>query len=307
MRYHSLHHHSTYSYMDGFGTPDQHVDRAVELGMKGLALTEHGNVSSHVKLEKACNAAGIKGIFGCELYTAPTQTRAKWHLTALAMTQEGYRNINRLVSRAYSEGFYQWPTVSGDMLLDHSEDVIVLSGCSDSLLSCTLLGGKSNGEKREAASSFDMDAAEKVIRNFQEIYGDRYYIEVQRFPGLQRTRTLNPAFAELSRRTGARLVATSDCHYPHPADNDMQKILHAAGRGTGTVAAAEAGWEYNLKMSPPESDKEIGTMLMQTGLSRMEAWGAILTTEEIASRCNVVLPKSETIIYPSTNRDMLPW
>lgn len=298
MRYVSLHHHSTYSYMDGFGTPEQHVARAVELGMTAQALTEHGNVSSHVKLEKATKVAGIKALFGCELYTAPDNIRQKWHLTALAMDQNGYQSLNRLVSRSYSEGFYQWPTVSGPMLTEHTEGLLVTSGCSDSLLSCTLLGGKSLGEKRDTASTKDMRKAEGVVRNFQELYGDRYYIEVQRFPGLKRTRTLNKAFAELSARTGAKLVASSDCHYPYGSDNEMQKILHAAGRGTGTVAAAEASWEYDILLTPPLSDAEIGKDLMATGLTRQQAWEAILASEEIAQRCNVVLPKGEQLRYP---------
>lgn len=285
--------------MDGYGTPEQHVARAAELGMGSLALTEHGNTSSHVKLEKAARAAGVRPIFGCELYTAPEKTRQKWHLTALAQDQTGLGNLYQLVTRSYSEGFYQWPTVYGEMLADHASGLIVLSGCLDSLIACTLLGGKSNGPKRDTASQWDMDAAEATIRKFQELFGrDNYYLEVQRFPQLARARTLNPALAELGRRTGARLVATSDCHYPQPTDNEMQKILHAAGRGTGTVAAAEAGWEYDILLTPPTSDAEIGRALVGTGLSRHEAWGAILNTADIASRCDVVLPKSERLRFP---------
>lgn len=303
MKYVSLHHHTTFSYMDGFGTPEQHFARAAELGMSALAMTEHGNTSSHVRAEKAGAATGVKPIYGCELYTAPAATRQKWHMTTLAMDQGGYQNLNRLVSRAYSEGFYQFPTVHGEMLLDHHEGLIVLSGCADSLLSCTLLGGKSNGPKRDTASDEDMKNAEAVIRNFVEIFGDRYYLEVQRFPGLARSRTLNSALAELSRRTGVPLVATADCHYPKPTDNEMQKILHAAGRGTGTVAAAEASWEYDILLTPPESDAEIGRQLMATGLTKKEAWNAIKQTAVIADRCNVILPKSERLRFPTGGKD----
>lgn len=311
MRYVSLHHHSTFSYMDGYGMPEDHVKRAAELGMTALALTEHGNVSSHVKLEKAAQEYDIKPIYGCELYTAPERTRSKWHLTALAETQEGYQNLNKLVTRAWAEGFYQWPTVYGHMLNDHAPGLILTSGCADSLLSCTLLGGKSNGEKRETISSWDMDEAEKIIRRFQEVMGkDNYYLEVQQFPGLARTRTLNPAFGELSARTGAPLVATSDCHYPLPEDNEMQKILHAAGRGTGTVAAAEAGWEYDILLTPPTSDNEIWRNLRGTGLSRDQAIEAIVNTEVIAMRCDVKLPRNQLLKFPlpvgySTPKDLI--
>src|SRR5215204_5530197 len=187
MRYVSLHHHSTFSYMDGYGMPDAHHERAAELGMQALALTEHGNVSSHVKHEQAGEKYGVKPIYGCEIYTAPGRHLSKWHQTVLAETQEGYQNLNQLVTRSWAEGFYRWPTVSGEMLVDHHPGLILMSGCSDSLLSCTLLGGKSNGEKREKISSWDMDNAEKVIRKFQSLLGkENYFLEVQQFPGLAR-------------------------------------------------------------------------------------------------------------------------
>lgn len=299
MRYVSLHHHSTFSYMDGYGMPEDHVKRVADLGMSALALTEHGNVSSHVKLEKAASDAGIKPIYGCELYTAAEKTRSKWHLTALAETQEGYQNLNQLVTRAWAEGFYQWPTVYGNMLADHAAGLIVTSGCADSLLSCTLMGGKSNGPQRDHITQWDMDEAEKVIRKFQEVMGkDNYFLEVQQFPGLARTRSLNPSFAELSARTGAPLVATSDCHYPLPTDNEMQKILHAAGRGTGTVAAAEASWEYGILLTPPMSDNEIWENLKSTGLTRNQAIEAIVNTEIIGMRCDVKLPKNQLLRFP---------
>ena len=310
MEYVSLHHHSTFSYRDGFGMPAAHVERAADLGMSALALTEHGNVSSHVKLEMAANKTGIKPLFGCELYTAAERIQAKWHLTVLAETQAGYQNLNQLVSRAWAEGFYYWPTVDGPMLADHADGLIVLSGCADSLLSCTLLGGKSNGAKREEASSWDVDRAEEVVLKFQELFGDRYYLECQQFPELERTRTLNPIFAELSSRTGVPLVATSDVHYPFPDDNEMQKILHAAGRGTGSVEAQEATWEYDIRLTFPQSDSVIRDRLMNAGLSNRQARAAISASAEIAERCTVVLPKNERVRFPvapefSSKRDMI--
>lgn len=299
MRFVSLHHHTTFSYGDGYGLPDEHHARAAELGMTALAHTEHGNVSSHVKHEKAAKVSGVKPLYGCELYTAPDQVRSKWHQTALAENAIGYQNLNRIVSRSWDENFYQYPTTSGQMLVDHSEGIILTSGCADSLLSCTLLGGKSNGEKRTTISSSDMDAAEVIIRKYQTMLGkDNYFIEVQQFPALERTRILNPAFAELSARTGAPLVATADCHYPYPADNDMQKILHAARRGGGTVAQAEASWEYDILLTLPESDQSLHQALMGTGLTSKQSWAAILASEEIGQRCTVELPKNELLRYP---------
>lgn len=297
-RYVSLHSHSTFSYGDGFGPVKDHVERVANLGGQALALTEHGNVSSWAQLEKAAKKAGIKPIFGLEGYMAPPKQKRKFHQTILAMNQKGHRNLNQIVGRSWSEGFYQWPTIHGDMLTDHEAGLIVTSGCADSHLSCTLLGGKSLGDKRDVASQDDMRNAEILVRKYKEIFGDRYYLETQRFPGLARTRVLNPAFAELSRRTGVPLVATADVHYPMPEENELQKILHAAHRGS-SVIAVESGWEYDILLTYPKSDAEVFTDLINTGLSKSEAWAAILATEEIAGRCNVELPKNEAIRFPT--------
>ena len=105
MTFVSLHHHSTFSFLDGFGTPEAHVKRAAELGMPQMALTEHGNVSSHVRLEQAANEQGLKPIFGCELYCGEVgedATRRKNHLTVLAEDEVGYRNLLRVVSRGWA-------------------------------------------------------------------------------------------------------------------------------------------------------------------------------------------------------------
>lgn len=304
MRYVSLHTHTTFSYGDGFGTVDDHVKRVSELEMSAVALTEHGNTSSHAQLEKAGAKYNVKPIYGCELYTAPTdpetggllRTRRKFHQTVLAKDQEGYRNLNRIVTESW-RGFFQWPTASARSIKEHSRGLVVLSGCADSLLSCTLLGGKTMGDKRDAFSEGDFKKAVQVVRRYQDIFGEDYYLETQRFPGLARTRTLNPAFAEISRITGARLVASSDVHYPYPDQNEMQRILHAAHRG-GTVESVDAEWEYDILLTYPTSDQEIFRDLIDTGLTNKDAREAILNTERIAEKCNVTLPKNEPIKFP---------
>ena len=192
------------------------------------------------------------------------------------------------------------------MLREFNEGLIVLSGCADSLLSCTLLGGKSNGDKRDEYSRKDYRAARRVIEQYQAVFGDRYYLEVQRFPGLDRTCTLNPALALLGRDTGARLVGTSDVHYPYGSDNEMQKILHAAHRGS-TVEATEASWEYDILLTYPTSDREITKDLVGTGLNSRQAKAAVLETAAIAARCDVELPKNQPIQYPIDEKDWEPW
>lgn len=302
----SLHAHSTFSFMDGYGLPLEHAERVAELGGRALAQTEHGNVTGHVKHEQACLKMGIKPIFGCEVYTAPadmreTKNQRKWHLTVLASDALGYRNLMALVSRSWDEGFYRWPTVLGSMLSDLHTGLIVLSGCSDSHLNCVLLGGKGIPEPdrpryREAL---------KVAEGYRDLLGDRYFLEVQQFPELERTCTINSIYERLSRDTGIPLVATADVHYPKPDDNEIQKILHAAGRNTGTVAAAEASWEYNIRLTHPLSDDYILARLEDSGLSAASAEEAVRNTGRIADRCDVTLPKADWLVFPGTRKDVI--
>lgn len=287
--------------MDGYGTPEQHVARAVELGLPALALTEHGNVSSHVRLEKAALKSGIKPIFGVELYTGgvdeETRSKYKWHLTVLAENQEGYRNLLRLVSRGWAEGFHYEPTVSGEMLAEHQEGLIVLSGCSGSKLACDLLGGK--GKPAEEGS---LREAERTAAKFRALLGDRYYLELQSFPELERTKAQNQAYAEIGKRLGIPLVATGDVHYPKPDDNEMQVILHAAGRGKNTFEQQSQGWGYDVRLTMHE-DAEIARRIAATGLTGALADAAVANAAEIAQRCNVMLPKVDRIRYPCPDGD----
>lgn len=301
MRFVSLHSHSTFSFMDGFGPPAEHVKTVAELGMSALAMTEHGNVSSHVQLEKAALKAGIKPIFGLEAYTHPDlRSRRKFHLTLLAMNQEGYRNLMRIVTRSWAEGFYQWPTVSGRMLRDHNEGIICLSGCADSLLACSAFGGKTI-DPRDA----NLDRAESVAKRFKRLFGDRFYLEVQIFPELERTRLINPYYEMLSRKFNIPLVATADVHYPRAEDKDMRVVLHAAGRGNNTTAKQEESWDYSIPASYPTSDKMVLRRLVGTVLTKRSASMALGSTEEIAQRCTVTLPKAERLKFPMTEEDLV--
>lgn len=276
-------------------------------------------MSSHVQLEKECKKHGIKPIFGCELYLAPTdknsadgapiKTRKKYHQTVMAADEQGYQNLNRIVTASFRDHFFQWPTTTSRLLKQYCDGLVVLSGCSDSLLSCTLLGGKESGDKRTVVEEVHFENARRVIEFYQGLFGERYFLEVQRFPKLERTRTLNATFAELSRVTGARLAATSDVHYPKIEHRKMQKVLHAAHRG-GVVEDAEegSGWDYEAAdLTYPKKDREILHDLVGTGLSEAEARDAILNTSLIARECTVELPRNEPIKYPISEDDWAEW
>jgi DNA polymerase-3 subunit alpha len=297
MKFVSLHSHTTYSYGDGFGMPDEHVKRIADLGMSALAVTEHGNTSSHVKLEQAALAAGVKPVFGLEAYTGPPNSMRKWHMTILAADQEGYGNLTQLTTRSWKEGFYRWPTVHWDMLEEHHTGLIVTSGCADSHLACTLLGGKGieQGDEREAR---------RLMLKYRDLFGDRYYLETQRFPQLDRCKELNEKYEEWSRKYKIPLVGTADVHYPYQSQNGLQQALHAANRGH---AVGDSDWNYDVRLTYPTSDKEMIADLRETGLSKRGAEQGIASSAEIAERCNVTLPKMDRLRYPITKKDYEPW
>jgi DNA polymerase-3 subunit alpha len=303
----SLHHHTTYSFGDGYGTPEEHAQRAVELGYGALAFTEHGNVSSHFRAEKACLKAGVKPIFGIEAYTGPVdpenRRQMKWHLGILAMNGKGYANLNGLVTQSYQDHYYD-PTVSGANLAEHNQGLIVLSGCTGSKLACDLVGGKGRPDHLDSP---DLDLAMVSAGKFAELLGDRYYLEVQAFPELEKTCVINPAYEAIGRDLAIPLVATLDIHYPRPEDSDIQVILHASHRGKNSFEDQARSWNYSVKMTFPESDKILYDRLRRTGLSRRGATEAIASTAEIARRCNVTLPKAERLRYPVGEEDWLPW
>ena len=293
MRAVSLHHHSTFSYRDGYQLPEAHVRRAEELQMPGIAMTEHGNTDSHVKLEIACEGTGIKPIYGCEIYM-PTgrpfdehQVQQKHHLTILARNQEGYRNLLALVRKSWAEGFYYDPTVSWRMLKKHRRGLIVMSGCQGSLLFCSAVGGKDinpedAGYKRALA----------VAKRFKKVFGENYFIECQAFPELEATCRFNRMAGRLARAVGARLVGSMDAHYTILEESEVQMILHnLRGGGKQSIEEQARDWGYDVPLAPPINDKAFYRRLRGTGLSKDEAIQAIVSTEEIFQACNVALPK----------------
>jgi len=307
LKYTSLHHHSTFSFLDGYALPESHVRRAEELEMSAIALTEHGNVSSHVQLEKAAKASGVKPIFGCELYTGPIEEtkrqQRKNHLTVLAEDQDGYKNLLRLVSRGWAEGFYYEPTVSGGMLADHQRGLIVLSGCQGSLLATSLVGGKN-----VAPEDASYVRARQVARRFQRSLGGSYYLEVQAFPELEKACQINQAYEELSSELGIPLVVTGDVHYTSPKESEMQQILHnVRGGGKKTMEQQANEWGYDVPLCHPLTDQYVYDRLRATGLSKSAAQQAIDNSSVIAARCNVELPKLETLRYPSDEPGLTLW
>jgi len=300
MRWVSLHHHNTMSFMDGHGLVAEHFALMAEYGYQAGGVTDHGNTSAHPQAEKAGNKYGVKPIFGLEAYTAPNlQSRRKYHMTILAMDAAGYRSLMRIVSESW-QNFYQYPTVTGDILARNSEGIIVLSGCSDSLLSCSLLGGK---DIDPADASYER--AYNLAGNMKELLGDRYYLETQVFPEFERSRNINAAFERMGQALGIKLCSTADVHTLREGDHEIRAVLHAAGRGNANIAQQLSSWEYEVPDYIPPSDNWVWDRLNRAGLSVQGVEEAFYTTEEVASRCNVTLPKADRLRFPGKRKEVI--
>lgn len=273
-----LHVHSDFSLLDGASSIPALVAKAKALGMKHLAITDHGNMFGALKFWKECRAAGINPIVGCEFYMAPGSRFDKagsergnkyYHLAVLATSELGYRNLMKLCSRSYTEGFYYKPRIDEELLAAHSADLIGLSACLGGELPSLLLAGK----KAEA---------EARARRLSEIFGyGNFYIELQDH-GIPEQKTVNPLLVELSKRTGIPLVVTNDLHYADADDYVAQDILLCIGTGKKRSDANRMRFEndrFYLKTA-----EEMAALFP-------EYPEAVLNTARIAERCAVSIPQ----------------
>jgi DNA polymerase-3 subunit alpha len=219
-----LHLHSQYSLLDGAIKFDELFPKAKEYGMTAVALTDHGNIFGAVDFCKEAKKSGIKPIIGCEVYVAPSSRHDKspedknHHLILLCINQEGYKNLSRLLTKAYFEGFYRRPRIDYELLDVHREGIIVLSGCLNGEFCKHLLGNDSQGALRTAA-------------RYKEIFDDRYYLEIQanRLPEQE---AVNKRIRDIGNRLGIKVVATNDCHYLRRVDSKPHDILLCIQTGT---------------------------------------------------------------------------
>jgi DNA polymerase-3 subunit alpha len=216
-----LHVHSHYSLLDGLAKIDELLDRAQELGMDSLAITDHGVLYGAIEFYEKAKKKGIKPIIGCEMYLAPNGRKNKrpkiddvrHHLILLSKNEKGYKNLMKLVTIAHLEGFYYKPRIDKEILRKYSEGLIGLSACIEGEIPSMVLSGK-------------MDEAEKSAREYEEIFGkDHFYLELQHHPRFPNQKIANDGLIEISKRTGIPLVATTDLHYVNLDDAPIQDIL----------------------------------------------------------------------------------
>ena len=273
MQFCHLHTHTEYSLLDGEASIKKLVARVKELGMDSCAITDHGSMYGVVDFYREAKAQGIHPIIGCEVYMAPRSRFDKVHdidnktshLILLAENQKGYKNLIKLVSAGYIDGFYYKPRIDFEMLKEHSEGIIALSACIA-------------GEVPKALLRGDYDEAKKIALKYAEVLGkDNYFLEIQDH-GLSEQKRIIPDMLRLSEETGIGLVATNDIHYLKKEDAKYQDVLMCI--------------QMEKKVDDPDRMKfETEEFYIKSPEEMMALFEyvpqAIENTEKIAKRCNV--------------------
>jgi len=274
-RFVHLHCHTEYSLLDGANKIDKLFERIKSLKQPAVAMTDHGNMFGAVEFYRQAMSHGIKPIIGCEIYVAPGSRFEKKgvdkgpkeynnHLILLAMNHEGYRNLCKLVSLGFMEGFYYKPRIDKDLLKDFNGGLIALSACLQ-------------GEVAQALMLGHMEKAKAAAESYAEIFHDRYYIEIQDNK-LPQQEQVNPLLVELAKDLSLPVVATNDCHYGEREDYNAHDVLLCVQTGK-TVHE-----DNRLKMETDELYLKSGEEIRKGFEYCPEA---VERTLEIAERCNV--------------------
>jgi len=272
-----LHLHTEYSLLDGSIRVAELAEQARRFKMHAVAMTDHGNMFGVVPFYKAMQKQGIKPILGIETYVAsgslverretPSSGERNYHLTLLAANNTGYKNLVKLSSLAYLEGFYYKPRVDKQVLARYSEGVIALSGCWSGEVSAALMRG-------------DVESARAALRSYLDIFGsDGFFVEVQNL-GLPETEDMIKRAVDLTEQEGVGLVATNDCHFLHRDHADAHDVLLAIQTGKKVDDEDRMRFESN-------------EMYFKSQQEMAEAFGelpeALQNTVKIAERCMVSL------------------
>ena len=276
-----LHIHSEYSLLDGANRIKDLPVRAKELGMKAMAITDHGVMYGAIDFYKACKKEGIKPIIGCEVYVAPRSRFDKEpgidnkynHLILLAKNNQGYKNLSKLVSIGFVDGYYYKPRIDLEVLEKYQEGLICLSACLAGSVNQALLNG--NNEK-----------AEEIALWHKKVFGDDYYIEIQN-NGIQEQVLANQKLVQLAKKLNIPLVATNDAHYLKREDSYNHEVLLCIQ--TGKRMSDEDRMRFDTEELYVKSPEE-----MSDYFSAFPE--AIQNTVKIAEKCNVEFEFGNTIL-----------
>lgn len=233
-----LHLHTQYSILDGATRIPDLVKKAKEFGMKSLAITDHGSMFGVKLFLNTCNKEGIKPIIGCEMYVASgsrfdkteKEDRRGFHLILLAKNKTGYLNLVKLVSLGWMEGFYYKPRIDKELLRKYNEGLIATTACLGGELPRNILSGGKD--------------TDKIIKEYQSIFGDDFYLEIQNH-GLEDQEIVRNSMKELSKKHNIPLIATNDVHFLNREDSEAHKILICLNTGTELNAVKKMKYTGN--------------------------------------------------------------
>lgn len=281
MKFTHLHVHTHYSLLDGLAKIDDLLDRAKELGMDSLAITDHGVLYGAIEFFVKAKDRGIKPIIGCEMYVSndlhsknnDSVDKRRFHLILLAKNDKGYKNLMKLISIAHLEGFYYKPRIDRPTLRKYSDGLIALSACAEGEIPATAING-------------DLEKAEKLALEYQEIFGQgNFYLELQHHPKYPNQEIANQALIKISKKHKIPLVATNDIHYVKKEDAGIQDILLCIQTNKKVDEKDRMNlmdFELYLK-SPEEMEKEFQNVPE-----------AISNTQEIVDKCDLKIKLGET-------------
>jgi DNA polymerase-3 subunit alpha len=275
-----LHLHTDYSLLDGAIQIKKLAQRAAELKMPAVAMTDHGNMFGAISFYNEMKKVGVKPIIGSELYIArgnhkdrgePDRPKGMNHLILLARNLEGYRNLVKLTSMGYTEGYYYKPRIDRELLQEHREGLIGLSACLSGVPSSLVMHDQ-------------MEEAEAQANLFHEILGEgNYFLEVQQQSGIDIQERVNKGLFEISRRTGVPLAVTNDSHFLNREDFEAHRALLSIGTGKPLS-------QGSMHYSPDHYFRSQQEMWMLFGRDLPDA---LENTVRIAERCNVEIPMGE--------------
>lgn len=270
MSFTHLHVHTEYSLLDGAARISELVERVKELNMDSVAITDHGNMYGVIEFYKKCTAAGIKPIIGMEAYVAPktisdkTGMRENAHLILLCKNEKGYKNLIKLSSIAFVDGFYYRPRIDYDLLEKHSEGLICLSACLAGDIPSYLLLNQ-------------YDEAKALALRLKNIFGEDFYIELQNH-GIPEQLVVLPRLNKLAEELGIKTVATNDVHYVKKEDAEAQDVLLCVQ--TGRFVDEENRMRMQTEEFFVKSEAEM--------LERMHGYEqAVHNTAEVAAKCDL--------------------
>ncbi len=276
-----LHVHTHYSLLDGMGKIPNLLDRAKELGMDSIAITDHGVMYGVLEFYQEAKLRDIKPILGMEAYVAPRDHLSKIpkldtgpsHLTLLAKNITGYQNLLKLTTIGHLEGYYYHPRIDKKLLKDLSEGIIALSGCL-------------KGEVAHYALAGNEEKALKALKEYKEIFGDDFYLEVQHQEGMEDQNIVNKKLIELGAKTQTPVVATKDVHYINKDDRDAHDILLCVQTGKTIEDDDRLTMKTDLSLVSPKEMIE----------AFKDYPGAIKNSLKIAEECNVELELGRFLI-----------